>query len=220
MRGFDDKYFETLTKQVAEVEAKTSADVVVTVEPRSGNYRDVDFAVGAGTALAGLAVALYDPARHPELWILLDVVVLFFLGAWISSAWPAVRRALTSGRRREAQVRAAAEAAFYDEHVGSTTSRTGVLVYLSLLERQLVVLADQGVTNAVAAPAWNACVVDLHRLGEAPDPPKALLDGLRELGEVLAAALPAAPGHEHELPNRPVIGGSHRRDAESAEKSG
>src|SRR5437588_4035823 len=118
MRGFDDKYFETLTKLVAEVEAKTSADIVVTVEPRSGNYRDVDFAVGVGTALVGLAVALYDPARHPELLILLDVVVLFALGAWISSAWPAVRRALTRRRRREAQVRAAAEAAFYDEHVG------------------------------------------------------------------------------------------------------
>ena len=37
MRGFDDKYFETLTKVVAEVEAKTSADIVVAVEPRSGN---------------------------------------------------------------------------------------------------------------------------------------------------------------------------------------
>lgn len=206
MRGFDDKYFETLTKLVAEVEAKTSADIVVTVEPRSGNYRDVDFTVGAFAALIGLAAALYDPARHPEILILFDVVALFALGAWISSAWPAVRRALASKRRREDQVRAAAESAFYDEHVGSTTSRTGVLIYLSLLERQLLVLADQGITNAVAANAWNACVVDLRRLGGAPDPPKALLDGIRELGEVLAAALPASPGHEHELPNRPHVG--------------
>src|SRR5207248_9426322 len=129
MRGFDDKYFETLTQRVADVEAKTSADIVVTVEPRSGNYRDVDFAVGACTALIGLAVALYDPAGHPEWLVLFDVVVLFAVGAWISSAWPAVRRALTSRRRREAQVRSAAEADFYDEHVGSTTSRTGPLSY-------------------------------------------------------------------------------------------
>jgi len=206
MRGFDDKYFETLTKVVAEVEAKTSADIVVAVEPRSGNYRDVDFAVGAVVALVALAAALYDPARHPEPLILLDVVVLFALGAWISSAWPAVRRAFTSRRRREAQVRAGAEAAYYDERVGGTTSRTGVLVYLSLLERQLLVLADQGITNAVAANAWNACVVDLRRLGKAPDASKALLEGIRELGEVLASVLPATPGHEHELPNRPVRG--------------
>ena len=206
MRGFDDKYFETLTKLVAEVEAKTSADIVVTVEPRSGNYRDVDFVFGAIAALIGLAIALYDPAGHPEPLILLDVVALFAIGAWISSAWPAVRRALTRPRRREAQVRTAAEAAFYDEHVGSTTSRTGLLIYLSLLERQLMVLADQGITNAVPATAWNACVVDLRRLGEAPDPPKSLLDGIRELGDVLAAALPPTPGHEHELPNRPHVG--------------
>ena len=138
--------------------------------------------------------------------VMLVGLVLFAIGAWISSAWPAVRRALTSRRRREAQVRAAAEADFYDEHVGSTTSRTGVLVYLSLLERQLLVLADQGISNAVAATAWNACVVDLRRLGEAPDPRKALLDGISELGDILAAALPASPGHEHELPNRPHVG--------------
>jgi putative membrane protein len=188
------------------VEAKTSADIVVTVEPRSGSYRDVDFVFGAVAALIGLAAALYDPARHPEPLILLDVIVLFALGAWISSAWPAVRRVLSSKRRREAQVRAAASSAFYDEHVGSTRSRTGLLIYLSLLERQLIVLADQGITNVVPATAWNACVVDLRRLGEAPDPPTAMLDGIRELGDLLAAALPATPGHEHELPNRPRVG--------------
>jgi putative membrane protein len=201
MRGFTDKYFEDVTRAVTEVEANTSAEIVVAVEPCSGNYRDVDLAVGSVVALAGLLGLFYSPAEHPEWAALLDALAFYALGAWVSSALPVVRRVLTRRRRREEQVRAAAGAAFYDEGVGTTRGRTGVLVYLSLLERQLVVLADQGVTTAVPAHAWNACVTALRHIGQAGDPAGALLSGLSDLGSVLAAALPPSADNPDELPN-------------------
>src|SRR5687767_5642022 len=105
MRRFTVEYFKTLTEVIGRVEEKTSAEIVVVVEPRSGCYRDVDFAVGAGAAFLGLAGILFSPWPHTELMALVDVLLLFGVGAWISSAVPGIRRALTTPKRREAQAR-------------------------------------------------------------------------------------------------------------------
>src|SRR5436190_6826238 len=112
MRGFTVEYFKSLTDAIARVEDGTSAEVVVVVEPRSGSYRDVDLAVGAGAALATLLALIYSPWQHSELMTVVDVLVFFALGAWISSALPVVRRGLTRPARRTLQVRDASAASF------------------------------------------------------------------------------------------------------------
>lgn len=203
MRGFDDKYFEELSGAVEEAETKSTAEIVVAVHPCSGNYRDVDFGVGLAAALVGVLALWLSPWEHPEWSIIVDAVLLFALGAWVSSALPAVRRMLTRPERRAAQVRAAAGAGFFEEQVWTTRARTGVLIYVSLMERETRVLADQGITGAVAATDWNRCVQDLRRIAGAPQPAKAFLDGVRELGSVLAAVLPPSEDNPDELPNRP-----------------
>jgi putative membrane protein len=203
MRGFTVEYFKSLTDAIARVEEGTSAEVVVVVEPRSGSYWDVDLAAGAGVALAALTALMYSPWVHTELVTLVDVVVFFALGAWLSSAVPAIRRALTRSARRSLQVRDASAASFYLEKVWTTTGRTGILVYLSLLERELVVLADRGVTSAVPEGAWNDCLATLRSVPAAADPPQALLAALEETGRALAAALPPGADNPDELPNLP-----------------
>jgi putative membrane protein len=201
MTAFDDKYFETLTHTVAEVEEKTTAELVVSVEPRSGSYRDVDIGVGLGAAFLGLAAMLYGPVQHAELWVLIDVALLFGAGAWVSSALPGLRRALTRPARRAEQVQGAAAAAFHDEEVWTTRARTGILIYASLLERAVVVLPDRGITRAVPAGSWNAALRTLEASASAVDPARALLAAIEELGTVLAAALPPSADNPDELPN-------------------
>jgi putative membrane protein len=203
MRGFDDKYFEELSGAVEAAEALSTAEIVVAVLPCSGDYRDVDCLVGAVTALVGVLALLYSPWEHPEWAVLVDAALLFALGAWTSSVFPALRRALTRPGRRLAQVRSAAAAAFYEEQVWTTRARTGVLIYVSLLERETRVLADRGITDAVPATDWNRCLHDLRQIAEAPHPARALLAGVREIGGVLAAALPPSEDNPDELPNRP-----------------
>lgn len=203
MRRFTVEYFKTLTEAIARVEEKTSAEIVVVVQPRSGYYRDVDFGVGAAAALLGLAGIVYGPWTHAEAAVLIDAALLFGVGAWVSSAVPGIRRALTRPARREAQVRDLAAARFYQENVWTTRGRTGVLIYLSLLEQQLLVLTDRGVTAAVDVTTWNAWLARTRGIPRCPDPPAALLAALEELGKILAAVLPALDDNPDELPNVP-----------------
>ena len=146
MKRFTEEFFDEVTTAVEEAEEKTSAELVVVIHPRSGIYRDVDLGCGAVLAFVGLAFIVYNPwTVHSPIWFPLEVALLFAIGYLGCSVCPWLRRRFTPIQRRTEQVRQAAQAIFVEESVSHTRERTGVLIYLSRLERQVVVLADLGV---------------------------------------------------------------------------
>jgi putative membrane protein len=198
---FSDAYYAALTEAVAQAEEHTSAEIVVAVRPWSGNYRDVDYLAGALAAWVGLVGILFVPWTVHAHAVPLEVLALFVAGAWVSP-WTPWRRWLTTPRRRLHQVKTEARAAFFHEGVLHTRERTGLLVYWSLLERQVEVLADVGVLAAVPAGEWNAQVFRFKQIKRAAVPAPVFLEDLRALGQTLARHLPAGADNPDELPNR------------------
>ena len=87
------------------------------------------------------------PWNPDAVW--LAAVVAAGLG-FLAASWPPLRRALAGREAMARAVRRAAEAAFTREGVFETRDRTGILIFLSLLEHQVVVLPDTGI--AAKAP--------------------------------------------------------------------
>ncbi|HUT94578.1 MAG TPA: hypothetical protein VMY37_34300 [Thermoguttaceae bacterium] len=204
MHRFQKNDFDNVTRAVEQAETQTAAEIVVAVHPQSGRYRDTDYLFGGLVALAGLVFIVFNPwTWHPAHMLPVEMVVLFAIGTLGCSVCPPLRRRLTTGKRRQAQLREAAAARFVEEGVANTRARTGVLVYVSLLERQVEVIADVGITNHVLPEAWSRCLFELKKIGSADDTAQALLDGIRRLGDVLSQDLPAGEDNPDELPNRP-----------------
>jgi putative membrane protein len=204
MQRFNQGYFESLTRAVEQAETKTAAEVVVAVRPQSGRYADVDYLFGGLVALVGLLFIVFNPwTWHPANLLPVEMAVLFAIGTLGCSVSPPLRRLLTTGKRRQSQLREAAAALFVEEGVANTRARTGVLVYVSLLERQVEVIPDVGITGHVQPDVWSHCLFELKKIGSAPDAAQALLDGIRRLGDVLSQDLPAGEDNPDELPNRP-----------------
>ena len=85
-----------------------------------------------------------------------------------------------------------------------TRERTGILIYVSLLEHRVVVLADRGIHSRVEAGTWDA-VVERVVVGIRENRAEAgLADGIRLCGEILAERFPIRAGDLNELPNRRV----------------
>ena len=51
---------------------------------------------------------------------------------------------------------------FYEAGIANTNAEMGVLIYLSLLERRLELIADRGVLKAVPSREWNQRVAELR----------------------------------------------------------
>lgn len=193
-----------LTDRVAAAEQSTSVEIVLVIRSCSGNYRDVDYLVGAMLALLGLTFAIFAPFHVNEHWLPLELAGLFVLGAFISARTP-LRRWLTTAARRNRQVAEGAAVAFLEEGVLHTEGRTGVLICWSQLERCIHVLADVGVHAAVPADEWNRLLFEIRTAARDNHPVPLLLTAVSHLGEVAARRLPASTTDRNELSNAPRV---------------
>jgi putative membrane protein len=198
----DQSACESLAQCVKEIEKATDAELVIAVRARSGHYVHADYLCGLLLAFAGLLFVLFSPFDFHQYWVAIDVALLFALGAFLSSRSNFVRRLLTTKKFRADVVRRGAAAMFYEAGIANTNAELGLLIYLSLLERRLELIADRGVLKAVPALEWNQRLFELHQVGRKPEL-QTLLEALHNLGALLAKHLPATGENPNELPDMP-----------------
>jgi putative membrane protein len=199
---FDQAACDNLADCVRDIEKQTDAELVIVVRARSGSYRHVDLLCGAGLSYAGLLFLLFSPWVFAHYWVAVDIALLFALGYFISSKSNAIRRLLTSKEYRARAVRTQAAAMFYEAGIANTRAEMGVLIYLSLMERRLELLADRGVLKGAPPLEWNECVFDLQQTGRRPHP-EDFLKTLRAFGAMLAKNIPASGDNPNELGDLP-----------------
>jgi putative membrane protein len=195
---------EAIAGAVGEIEKKTDAEVVIVVRGRSGSYRHADYLCGAILAFLGLLFVLFSPFNFHAFWIPLDVVALFALGAFLCSRTDALRRLLTTRKYRASAARQGAAAMFYEAGIANTQAENGLLIYLSLLERQLEVIADRGILKVVPPLQWNTAVFELKQIAHRYDSEK-LIAAVNNVGVVLADHMPATGENPNELVDGPRI---------------
>jgi putative membrane protein len=194
----DARFSAAIEAVVGEIEARTDAELIVVAAPRSGTYRDLAAIGGGIAATAVLGYLCWSPVVFDARWFPVDVLVSGTLVAWLLDRYPALVVRAAGRERRDRQVEEAARAAFVEENAHGTTARTGVLVYVSAAEGRVVVLPDHGLLGRIPGAAWNAVRVEARTVDE-------LVAGLRRLGDLLAAHLPATGDNPDEIPNVPRV---------------
>lgn len=188
-----------LTREIVAFEARTAAELVIVVEPRAGHYIHVPLIFGNIAALASLAYLLYGEPTFSLHWFLIDPVLVGVMVGYLSSRWPALKRALTPASLRDRWVLRAARAAFTARGVADTRGRTGVLLHIAVSERTATVLADLGVRRAITNAAWALGCAPLLAAVARGATATALAPYIAALGTLCAQHLPRQEDDENEL---------------------
>lgn len=188
----------SVTEAVRGIEASSSAEVVVEVQSQSGSYAHADARSGALVAFAALLFILFSPWTFDPGWVPGIVLSAYAMGMLASRLSDAVRRFLTSRRDRAERVRTQAAATFVERGVANTEGETGLLVYLSLLERRIELIADRGLLDAVPVLEWNQ-LLETTRTRDATI--ETVIEVIRALQPLLARYQPARAGDRDELSN-------------------
>lgn len=201
---FDEAAGDALARTVGEIEKITDAEIVVVVRGRSGSYARADYLFGALIAFVGLLFVLFSPFEFHTYWIPIEMLLLFVLGAFVASRSDALRRMLTTKTEQAKAARTGAAAMFYEAGIANTQAENGLLIYLSLLERRMEVIADRGILQSVPAIKWNDALFGLKEAGRKGQP-ESLIKGLKDLGALLAEHRPPTGENPNELPDAPRI---------------
>lgn len=203
---------ERIRQAVHAAEQLTSAEIVPMIVARSGVYRDAQHWAGLIAALGTLALLLTIEASwlpwgwHTSnaVWLVFAVTLAYATGAWTGSM-PLVIRLLTSPARMQHKVILRAERAFAQHAVSQTRERTGVLILLSILERQIYVLPDRAFAGQVSAERWRQVVqAAVERLKDG-DIAGGLSQAIAVCGGVLAEVCPGRAGdNPNELPDHVI----------------
>ena len=191
---------------VIEAERATSGEIVVAVVHASDEYGSAGWRLGVALAvLAFLGLVHFRPELSPLAYLAAQGAALL-AGHPLARLDP-VRRLLISDALAERRVRQRAVRAFAQNGLSRTVGRTGILLLASLLERRVVVLADEGIQRVLdPAESWQD-VVDLAVQGlREGRPAQGLVAAVERCGETLARHLPTDPPRNlDELPNPPLV---------------
>ena len=150
---------------VAELEAASGAQLIVAVIGKADAYPEIPwkaFALAAVTAALvvtpmemGLVAA---SAGHTSAFGLLVVLAAGLVAALAAMFVPPLGRALLDRARARMEVEQYAQAVFLERGMFQTRHRTGILVLISLFERDAVIVADSGVRRLVTGEQIEAIV--------------------------------------------------------------
>lgn len=198
---------EKIKEATSAAESKTVGEIAVMVVNSSTRYREGEVlsAITLGNVLAFLITVFF---LHESLWWYIPLTLVFFVLFWfILQKAPAVALHFTGMKRRQLAVRDRAMRAFYEKGLHRTRGKTGVLFFISLIERKVWVLADKGIHEKISQAKLNTLAKMIStgiRNGNASG---ALIKAIQEAGELLQQYFPTDDGDTNELPDSIIFGG-------------
>jgi putative membrane protein len=192
-RTFDSGAAKAIADAVRDVESRSAAEVAVEIRTRSGSYAIADARFAALLAIVSLVVLVFMPFTVLPSVVILDPIAVYLAGIAIARRSATLRRLFSTRAERQEAVRVHAAAKFHERGVANTSAETGLLLYASLLERRIEVLADRGLLQRLVPREWNALLDDIRT-------------SIRSLAAILGRDVPRGADDVNELPDMPEIG--------------
>lgn len=174
----------------ADAESQTGGEIVPyivdrVIDPDAARWRGAALGSLGGALVAGLINFFGDYwGGYGVVWITVPAIVGAGIG-YLLAGVDAFGRRLIPDDLKDWYVRLRAESAFLEEEVFSTRDRTGILIFVTLFEREAVILADEGIHRAVPKGEWEDVVADLVTGIRAGRAAVALIEAIEHCGRLL-----------------------------------
>ena len=200
---------QKVTEAITKAEKSTSGEIVAVAARQSDDYIHVPLHLATALALAvPLAVAVYN---HYFIWDAISVGWIFvlqlatFILAALVLSLPFFRFHVTPRKLMRKYASRNAAQQFLALNTSSTLGRTGVLIFVSILERYVEIIGDIGITSKVDRKVWQKIVDDMVPLLAKHKISDAMVLGVERCGAELSQHFPPGKSNPNELPDRFII---------------
>lgn len=165
-RYISDEDIQKISHAVQKAEEKTEGEIVPVIVQRSSTVGHVPLAL---TMLILLMLVIVELPYSDLLWVkpwvyawpFLIVVIYYLSFALARLSW--IQKIFVPERDEVDQVHQRAHLEFYLNKINKTRNHTGILIFVSVMEKKAVILADEGISSKLPQETWNEI---LKKLGE------------------------------------------------------
>lgn len=204
---------------VREAEGKTSAEIAGAMIKESSDYARHEL---LGAIIVGLffftGVTVFTPSLESWIqtltWSYSSLLLVGAAGfstflvigiAYFLANLAPIDRWIVPRRVMNEEVRRRAIRHFLESGVHRTRERNGLLIFVSLLERRIEIVADIGIADKVPPETWEAVVAGMRESLRSGDTAEALARAVSQCGDILAGHFPPRPDDINELSNKVQI---------------
>jgi putative membrane protein len=201
---------DELVRCVQEVENATSGEIAPVVVSSSYHYPTASHLAALILGIPAALLVCWITGRQ-DMWTFAAVFLIAYAAALIAAnLFPALKRPLISSREMDEEVKEAALTNFHTHGLHRTRDMTGIIIFVSVFERKVWILADKGINDKVDPEVWKVVASELTRRIRDGQPGQALCNAVRRCGELVEEKFPVKHDDTDELPNLIIEG--ERRD--------
>lgn len=196
-----------ISNSVEKIEHKTTGELVPMIVSTSGSY--IEYSIIGALALA-MPVAViktyfiswwYYYQIDTLLLFLIFFLPLFVVFFLVLNYMPCLHRFFVPKKVMEEEVRETAAYAFFTNGLHKTKNASGVLLYISVFERRVWILADSGINSRLPENTWDGIVTDLTKGLKQKKNSEVIISAINRIGELLISNFPANGDSTNELPD-------------------
>ncbi len=217
--GIGSEQLDAIRTAVSATEKETSGEIALAAVYQSDSYAFVELTAAFCTAFAAFFIlflfsnpiwvflehTVWVPAPS-QLTAVIGIGTAFtVLVTYFIMNIPAVDRLIIPDALKTRRVYARALQHFAESGVYRTAEHTGILIFISVLERKVFVIADAGIIEKVPQTEWErvcGIVTGGLKAGTTAD---ALISAIKECGSMLHRHFPITGDNPNELPDGLVL---------------
>ena len=216
MAFLSDEEKQRLRAQIESVEQRSRGELVTVIARQSDPYTYIPLLWASVIALSLPPLAAFaepwlfhvaepwntSPAEFSlDLTIVSVVQVAIFLVLAFVFRWTPLRMRLIPKVVKLRRAARTAREQFLAQGVHNTDDRCGVLIFVSVAEHYVEILADRAINEKVDQAEWDAIVTTFVAAVKQGEVAAGFQQAVTACGELLATHFPAAPDSHNELPD-------------------
>jgi len=197
----DDK--ARVSEAIRQAEARTSGELVTVITRASDDYWYIPALWAALVALLIPAVILLY-GTWMDASTLFAIQVVTFLVLALLFRIPPIKFTLVPKSIKHLRASRVAREQFFIQGLQNTEGRTSILLFVSVAEQYVEIIADKGINDVVPAGTWENVVNDFITKVKAGQYVEGFLVAIDDCGAILAEHFPAQVDDVNELPDHLV----------------
>lgn len=199
MIRFSDADKARITAAIHAAEKNTSGEFVAVVARSSDHYIFLPLLWAAFVALLAPGIFLLSGSPLSSMHIYQIQLAIFIVLALLFMFVPELHLRLVPRQVKHSRASRLAKAQFYQQGVQLTPQHSGVLLFVSLAEHYVEIVADKGIHEKIGEAHWQAIIQEFVKHVQKGEIVEGFVAAIGACGDAMAKHYPPGPVNKNEL---------------------